>query len=255
MLSSDDLPYRIVTSGRFDAAKVRVEVVGDTRDERLDEDLAGPWQREKQRLGGKLFDGAMCRYESHEIVDSRLVLRVSRTSYRVFVETNLFGPRDLPTRCLCNPVGVSATLRCGDDVLLFGRRGDGVAYYPRRLHPFAGSLDWPDNAQPIDVFAECRRELHEELSLTTMDVPTLAVVGLVEDVDLRHPEVVLHAETPLSSDEVAARLDAAEHAGVERVADEPAAVERASRDERFTPVARASMRLRLAGLPGEPVLP
>ncbi len=190
----------------------------------------------------------MCRYESHEADRARLTLRVSQTGYRAFVQTNLFGPKDLPTACCANPIGVSATLLCDDDVLLFGRRGDGVAYYPRRLHPFAGSLEWPTDGAAIDVFAECRRELAEEVSLSACDLADLVVVGMVEDLDLRHPEVILHATTRLSSVEVERRLDAAEHEGIERVAASVSAVRRAAADARFTPVARASMALWLAAV-------
>ncbi|MEM7808276.1 MAG: hypothetical protein AAF561_09220, partial [Planctomycetota bacterium] len=210
------------------------------RDSSRDGGLSRPWDREKQRLGKRLFDGAMCRYEGHEVVDGRLVLRVSRTSYRVFVNTNLFGPRDLPAACRCNPIGVSATLECADGVLLFGRRGSGVAYYPNRLHPFAGSLEWRDE---IDVFAECRRELNEELSLTADELTDLVVAGVVEDVDLRHPEVVLHAVTSLTSDAVAARLDREEHDDVFRVPANADGVAAALADDRFTPVSHASMQL------------
>ncbi len=235
-----DPSYQILLRQQLGPSAVRLEHVDSTRDGSRDVELSAPWEREKQRLGDRLFDGPMCRYEGHDVADKQLVLRVSRTSYRVFVNTNLFGPDDLPRDCCCNPIGVSATLLCADDVLLFGRRGEGVAYYPRRLHPFAGSLEWGES---IDPFAECRRELKEELSLTIDEVPQLHVAGIVEDVVLRHPEIILHAETTLTSDELEARLDRAEHDAVERVPAMIQAVAGACRDERFTPVARASMRL------------
>ena len=240
---TDAVDYRIRFAGRCGAADVRCVVVRSTRDVAGDGAIDDPWRREKQRLGDKLFDGPMCRYEGHDVTDGRLTLRVSRTSYKAFLITNLFGPRDLPSERRANPIGVSATLACGDGVLLFGRRGDGVAYYPRRLHPFAGSLEWPSDGGDVDVFAECRRELREELSLQAEEVPELAVVGIVEDVDLRHPEIVLHAATPLPWREVAGRLDPAEHNGVEPVPATVEAVAAAASDERFTPVARASMQL------------
>ncbi len=101
---------------------------------------------------------------------------------------------------------------------------------------------WGDS---IDVFAECRRELAEELSLSDSDVPSLVVAGLVEDVDLRHPEVVLHARTPLPSTVVAKRLDPQEHDATHAVAASAEGIRQALGDDRFTPVSHASMWLLL----------
>ncbi|MEM7807804.1 MAG: hypothetical protein AAF561_06815, partial [Planctomycetota bacterium] len=68
--------FDILLRGVFTSNKVIVERVGSSRDSSRDGGLSRPWDREKQRLGKRLFDGAMCRYEGHEVVDGRLVLRV-----------------------------------------------------------------------------------------------------------------------------------------------------------------------------------
>lgn len=186
----------------------------------------------------------MCRFESLSVDGECLLLAVSRTSYRRFIETNLFGPRDLPTAALARPVGVSAALETGDGHVVFGRRGEGVAYYPNRVHPFAGSLEWPEEeGGTIDLFAECRRELDEELSLSIADVPEVAVIGVAEDVDLRHPEIILHARTPLPLATLRARLDRVEHEAIAAVASAPQAVSAALEDAQFTPIGRAALLL------------
>ena len=43
--------------------------------------------------------------------------------------------------CLANPVGVSPALLSADNFLIMGRRNASVAYYPNRIHPFAGALE------------------------------------------------------------------------------------------------------------------
>lgn len=221
--------------------RVRIVPTSFTPDDRAN---AAAWREAKARLGDKLFDGPMCRFEGLDDGDDTLALAVSQTSYRRFVETNLYGPRELPESALARPVGVSAALETGDDYLVFGRRGDGVAYYPNRVHPFAGSLEWPDEAGgQIDVLAECRRELSEELSLLAADVPEVAVIGIAEDTDLRHPELILHARTPLPLAILRARLDPAEHESIVAVTATPEAVLAALGDADFTPVGRAALLL------------
>lgn len=194
-----------------------------------------------------LFDGPMCRLETWrqrtEGESSRLEMELSITSYRIFLGTNLYGPRDLPRDALANPVGVSPALETGDGFLLFGRRGGGVAYYPHRLHPFSGSLEPPSGPEPLDVFAECRRELAEELNLAVGDLGEIELLGLVEDADIRHPELILHARTPLTRQELAARLDPREHVGLHAVAADAASVAAALEDGGFTPVGCAALAL------------
>jgi hypothetical protein len=48
---------------------------------------------------------------------------------------------------------VSPALLTADGFLMMGRRNASVAYYPNRVHPFAGALD-PGDA---DMFAAVRR--------------------------------------------------------------------------------------------------
>ena len=196
---------------------VRVQIVDSTRqiDPDVERRIDATW-RESERRGVHLFDGGMCRFEGYEHDGGRLVLRVSRTSYRVFLGTNLLGDRAWPADVLANPIGVSTALRLPDGRLAFGVRNDRVAYYPGRLHPFSGSMDWADR---IDVFAEALRELAEELSLAADDVEQLDLLGIAADRDIRHPELILHATVRPTLTELAGRLDPAEHADLVPVGD------------------------------------
>jgi 8-oxo-dGTP pyrophosphatase MutT (NUDIX family) len=166
------------------------------------------WRLAKQRLGDRLFDGPMCRFEGFDQPTAdTLRLRVSRTSYRVFLGTNMAHP-ELPDAHRANPIGVSTLLVTSDGFAMLGRRNDSVAYYPRMLHPFAGSLE---PAESIELFTEARRELREELSLTDAQLRDLRLLGIVEDLRLRHPETILVAYCTFTRDEIESRLDAAEH--------------------------------------------
>lgn len=209
------------------------------------------WNAAADRKDRKLFDGPMCRLESWSVREGRMDLSFSRTSYKVFWGTNLCHP-DLGERygrrALANPVGVSPALETADGFLLLGRRNASVAYYPGRLHPFAGCLEPGDapgkgESPAPDLFAAVRRELGEELSLSDEDVPVVRCTGIVEDLSLRQPELIFRVRSRLTRREIESRLDRAEHhdsfalpgtrEGVEAVLDDPL----------LTPVGVASLLL------------
>ena len=198
------------------------------------------------RPGVTLFDGPLCRLESFAAEGGTLRLAFSRTSYKIFYGTNLQHPEFADTfgpGVMAAPTGASVALRTADDFLMFGRRNRSVAYYPGRVHPFAGSVEPLPADAPPDVFADARRELREEVNLVGSDVEDLALMGIAEDAALGHPELIFRARTPLTAAEVTARIDEAEHGGGVAVAATRAAIEAALKAPAFTPVARAAMLL------------
>jgi 8-oxo-dGTP pyrophosphatase MutT (NUDIX family) len=209
------------------------------------------WARVSSRAGVQLFDGPMCRMESFEPSPQRLRLTLSTTSYKPFVGTNLHNPHLVKTHgrdVLANPVGVSALLETADGFLMLGRRNDSVAYYPSRVHPFAGALEPRDGA---DAFGAVHRELHEELHLDASDVSDLRCTGLVEDAALLQPELIFNARCRLTRDAVERAMDRVEHDSTWAVAGDAGAIETATGDAALTPVAVASLllwgRLRIGG--------
>lgn len=232
------------------------------------------WRDATAQPGVKLFDGPMCRLESWPAIDAsrdgRLRLAFSTTSYKVFFGTNLSHP-ELADRygpaVLANPLGVSPALETADGFLLLGKRNHAVAYYPGRIHPFAGSLEAtdldgtdppirplqrastdpasdpaPPDAGP-DVFAAVRRELAEELSLTDADLELIRCTGLVEDLRLRQPELIFRVRTSLSRAQVMAQVDPDEHHAGWAVPATPDGVAQAVREPLLTPIAVASLLL------------
>lgn len=221
----------------------------------IDALIATAWAAAKARLGDKLFDGPMCRLERFETFGSTLRLFVSRTSYRIFTGTNMAHP-ELPDESRANPVGVSTVLITADRFLMLGRRSGNVAYYPHRLHPFAGTLE-PGGVDALDVeplgtgglqvpdlFENARRELLEELQLPAGNITEIACLGLVEDMRLRHPETILYARTDLDRRRLESQLLAHEHDQAWFCPATPAAIDAALENPaEMTPVAVAALNL------------
>jgi hypothetical protein len=197
------------------------------------------WAEASARLGAKLFDGPMCRLERMEASHDVLRLWVSPTSYKPFLGTNLTGI-DVPANALANPLGLSVALVTSDDWLMLGRRNASVAYYPNRIHPFAGSLE---PAELDDVFRGVLRELDEELSLAESDVADMRCLGLIEDARLRQPEIVFSARSTRTRADIESSLDDAEHHAAVAVEASPRGHESMMRDPLMTPVAVGTLAL------------
>lgn len=193
--------------------------------------------------GVQLFDGPMCRLESFDASPGELKLTIAPTSYKPFVGTNLSNPRLADTygpAVLANPLGASVALTTSDGYLLLGRRGDRVAYYPNRVHPFAGALE---PAEADDVFAIVHRELGEELNLPPSDVRDARCLGLARNNEIRQTEIIFAAETRLSLADLERQLDPDEHDAIWPVATNPAALDAAAADPLLTPIATATITM------------
>jgi 8-oxo-dGTP pyrophosphatase MutT (NUDIX family) len=201
------------------------------------------WRRETSRPGVHLFDGPMCRLESFGVSHDALKLAVSQTSYKPFTGTNLhntflagkFGPD-----VMANPLGVSTVLETADGFLLLGRRNAAVAYYPCRVHPFAGTIEPADG---VDAFNAVRRELSEELQLSQDELIDIRCTGLVEDQSLLQPELIFATKCALSREQVEGRVDKAEHDALWASSTNPEELIRALDDQHVTPVGVASLLL------------
>lgn len=257
--------------GEWDQTHVRT-VWGDSSHSvpaEVQELIEETWQRASARPGVKLFDGPMCRMEKwaartsggREGADGGVLeLVLSRTSYKSFMGTNLSHP-ELADRygreVLANPVGVSPALETSDGLLMLGRRNASVAYYPSRIHPFAGCLEPVESfgmrdggrgqlqrpgAAP-DVFAAIRRELFEELGFANRDVAEVHCAGVAEDLRLRQPELIFRVKTPRTRSQIEAQVARDEHHESWSIPATPAGVEPALADPRLTPVAVASLLL------------
>jgi hypothetical protein len=232
--------------GRFEPGQVRVDWTDSRR--RIDPDIEAlieqQWSAALRRPGIHLFDGAMGRLESADVRDGTLHLTLSRTSYRVFVGTNMSCgclPADADRATFANPLGLSTLLISADGHLLMGRRNERVAYYPLHVHPFAGCLE---PAEAVDVFDEIRRELREELSIEPAGIEQIVCLGMAEDPKLRQPELIFATRCRRALPEIAAALHPEEHRGIfTRPATQTGLESAIAADEAFTPVGLAALLL------------
>jgi 8-oxo-dGTP pyrophosphatase MutT (NUDIX family) len=201
------------------------------------------WTLAMARPGVHLFDGPMCRLESVNATDTRLRLELSKTSYKIFLGTNMTHPEfadQFGPDVMANPVGLSPALLTSDRYLLLGHRSDRVAYYPGRIHPFSGSLEPTD----ADLFAAVERELMEELSMDSGEICEISCTGIAEDESLRQPEFIFAAESIRTRSEIEARLDRLEHQSIFAIAAGAEGIENTLHNEpQLTPVAKASLLL------------
>lgn len=202
------------------------------------------WSAALQRPGIKLFNGEMCRLESWRQEEGKLHLTLGHTTYWEFLGTNLAHPEIADAHSpahLANPVGVSPALLTADNFLMMGRRNASVAYYPNRIHPFAGALD-PEDADP---FGAIRRELKEELGFTGADIADIRCTGIAEDLSIRQPELIFYVKSTRSRAQIEAALDPTEHDATWHLeARREAVMELLEAPQpEFTPVAIASLVL------------
>jgi len=234
----------VVTTGDWPAGKVisRWGASALSMDNRPDamSRIERAWQLASARPGIHLFDGPMCRLDRWEVHGDVLELSLSPTTYKQFLGTNMADPDQFAPEELANPLGLSPALLSADGVLMFGRRSGAVAYYPNRVHPFAGALEPTDRS----VFDGMLRELREELRLEPSDLSEQRCIGIVSDNRLRQPEMIFYVRTQRTSREMAMTLETLEHRACVAVPARQEAIEAALSDcGAMTPVAVGTLLL------------
>lgn len=205
------------------------------------------WQRELSRPGIHLFDGPMCRLERFLVRGAGLILWTSGVTYRQFVGTNLHNAAEASRHggvALANPIGLSCALLSADGFVMLGRRSARVAYYPNRVHPFAGCME---PSPGLDVFEDMRRELAQELLLTRAECGPMHCLGIVRDLSILQPELIFMARSTLSREqierrEVEVRLKDSEHRAWVAIP-VPALADVLRNVDEFTPIALATVTL------------
>ena len=236
---------RFLQPGNWSPPQVTTRWTGNSRliFPEVESAIETAWDRALQKPGVHLFDGPMCRLESWTATSQSLALTISKSSYKAFLGTNMANPdfaRKYGSAVMANPVGVSPALVTRDGQLLLGRRTARVAYYPSRVHPFAGCME-PDDSGP---FSAVHRELSEELSLLQSEINDLRCTGIAEDKNLNQPELIFAARTSLSRSQIESRLDPVEHQAMWSIDAAPKAIEQAvANDSDLTPVAVAALLL------------
>jgi hypothetical protein len=238
------MKLRIQATGYWKPSEVITCWVDNRRpiDPEIENIIQKAWDQAQRLPGKKLFDGPMCRLEQ-VVANEKLELDLSTTSYRIFWGTNLNNAglaERFGAAALANPIGLSCALESTDGFLLLGRRNSTVAYYPSRVHPFAGALE---PSQPVDVFAQVRRELSEELGFTDVDIAQIACIGVVEDAAISQPELIFWVKSKRTRAEIEYMLIPEEHESVLAVHCTPNGLQEALKDPALTPVAQGTILL------------
>ena len=238
--------FRILQSGDWPPGSIRSIVEPNRRviNPIVEAAIETAWNKARARPGVLLFDGPMCRLQSWAVDGDHLALHLADSGYKSFFGTNITHPEFAAAYgpdVMANPVGVSPAVETADGHLIMGRRNHFVAYYPGRVHPFAGCLEPTDP----DVFAAVIRELSEELSLNPDDVIDLRCTGIVAELNLHQTELIFATTVAATKAELISRLDTAEHAATWSV---PATAAEISAviggpDQGLTPIAIASLVL------------
>jgi hypothetical protein len=202
--------------------------------------IESTWTDALARLGPRLHDGPMLRLNSWQIAGGNLHLNLGHTSYKPFMGTNLMHAQladQYGNEILANPLGLSAALESTDGFLLLGRRNNDVAFYPNRIHPFAGTLDQPN------VLAGIRKELQEEVNLRAEDIADIRCIGLAEDRTIRQPELVFWVKSNRTRAEIERTLDPHEHNEIVAIRCDETEIQYAMRRADLTPIAVATLRV------------
>jgi len=202
------------------------------------------WTMMEKKPGMHLFDGGLCRVESFWARAGELSMVLSEVSYKSFAGTNMHNPQfatQYGEAAMANPLGMSVALISADGFLAMGRRNERVAYYPGRIHPFAGALEPEDG---LDVFGAVERELNEELGLSAAEIGEMKCLGMAEDRGLAHPELICYAEAGRTSEELRRRVDETEHDAVVPIEVKSDVFERELASAKlYTPIALATILL------------
>ena len=202
------------------------------------------WEMMGKKPGVHLFDGRMCRMESFSAREGELSLVLSEVSYKEFAGTNMHNPQfaaQYGEAAMANPLGMSVALISADGFLAMGRRNERVAYYPGRIHPFAGALEPEDG---LDVFGAVGRELNEELGLNAAEIGEMKCLGMAEDRGLAHPELICYAEAQKTLDDLRRGVNEVEHDAIVAIEVTPDVFERELGSAKlYTPIALATVLL------------
>ncbi len=197
-----------------------------------------------------LFNGRLVRLDEWTM-NGTLQLMLRPTDYRTLLYSNRFTEevrKRWGDRCLSRALGISAVLRSSDSRLLYIRRSFEVGEFPGAYDVFGGHIEVPcrDASQ---LFAAMHKELEEEAGLLPQEVD-LSLLGLIESLPNRKPELVFAADCHLTAAQITRRCshaaDRQEYSGIFSTLDEPAALSALLHDAAvWSPSAYGSLRLYL----------
>lgn len=183
-----DLEQQLPVFARLPAGSVCATVVGRPH---LPADmrafLAETWARLSDGRPD-LYDGQVCRVRRIRVADVGIALDMERSSFAHYLATR--EPRPQPhfaREHRCDPLGLTAMVLTNDGRIVTTTRSSTAEQNPNGLYFVGGFCEPPVHDGPLDIFAEVRREVREEIGLC-VDGADVSLVGIGYDPDLSHPE-------------------------------------------------------------------
>jgi len=201
----------------------------------------------------KYFNGVMARLNNWRQKKNQVVFELSPTDYYTLLFSNqnvLKISRSWGDKHLSRALGISAVVVSKDERICFMKRNQHVGEFPGRYDVFGGHIDILDFDKKPDIFAAMEQELFEELNLASENY-YLTLIGLIESIPNRKPELIFHAKSSKNYQELtrlaASALDGNEYAYIFNVMNQPEMLENFLFDNRedFSPSAYGSVTLYL----------
>ena len=201
-----------------------------------------------------LFNGQLFRLESLDATSGSLSLHLSRTCYRDQIYSNAHAEQllgEFGTHSLAHGLGVSALVLTADGYVPVIRRGQHLGEEPGKLDVVGGHAH-PDqhirDGRP-DLFRAIVEELETELNLPASELSANVCCGVVENRQIRKPDLVFLTRTRATmgrlENQIAFAAEADEIAELLALAVAPAEITRflETHQEQLTPSACACLHL------------
>ena len=147
-----------------------------------------------------IFNGKVSCLDSWEITDNKLIVNYCESDYKSYFGTNIKNLTEINNNnLLANTLAVCTVVVTSDNKIIIGKRGTHLAEGTALWHVPGGTLEYyPERANhPFEVM---KRELHEELNLTT--ISSMHYLGFGINLVFNKPEFLLYTKTNLTSTEI-----------------------------------------------------
>lgn len=248
-------PFSIATAGPFRAEHIVAEMTGERRPDiaEVHAAIARAWEERlaiAAERGQQLWPGPMCRLTDWTTANGELRLQFGLTDYREFVGTNVAHPELAElfgVAALSNGCGVCGLVRTADGMLVLQHRSEQVFEFPGLVAPCGGAIEPVETPAGLiaDPVAAIRREIEEELGITSEAVGDIVCLGLGHTTETLKPELAFLIGTTHTWSQLQGRRHE-EHQSLIALVDTPEEVARALQDDwaRYAPPGLLALTLR-----------
>lgn len=192
--------FETLAEGVWREGEVEVTLDDSSRLEKppwLEREIERVWQSavdEAGRHNRLLFPGPLCRLHRFAVTQGRLRLHAGLTDYREYLGTNRnlaalresFG-EEVTASCLSNPLAVCTVVGTGDNALLVARRSFRTMEHSGFWHVVGGHVE---PGPSVNVFDAVRKELGEELGVSSEEIAEMVCLGLSRSAETLKPELL-----------------------------------------------------------------